>query len=178
MKAIMPAELATCSILLSSGPAMELHWHDAKQIYPLPASISFFFFSMRHTLSTKTATISFSLLCNMLLHLPSAEIYSLPLEPGLFLLLALTGKMWQKESGIVLGLALRVSAFSLEEDNYHERSLAALNSDAMRKQKLASHLVETWGIQLSLNRELKHSTPVKLCKLVSSHSNSPKEQQR
>lgn len=106
----------------------------------------------------------------MYLHQPSAGMYSLPLESGLSLLLAMTTKMWKKGSGLVLGLVLRVSAFSLEEAGYHVRNLATLNYHAIRKPKLVSH------VEISLCGELKnsaisvqrprHLAPVKLCKLV------------
>lgn len=53
------------------------------------------------------------------------------------------------------------------------RNLATWNYHAMTKAKLVSHvedhLVENWGSQLSVKRDLRLLTPVKLCKLVSSH---------
>lgn len=80
--------------------------------------------------------------------------------------------MWKKGSGPVLGLVLRVSAFSLEEASYHVRNLATLNYHAIRKPKLVSH------VEISVCGELKnsaisvqrprHLALVKLCKLVPS----------
>lgn len=64
---------------------------------------------------------------------------------------ALTSKMWKKGSGPVLGLILRVSAFSLEEASYHVRNLATWNYHAMRKPMFVSH------VAISLCRELRNS---------------------
>lgn len=88
----------------------------------------FFFFLFLHVWYTVNKDVydQFFPLCNVLLHQPSAGMYSLPLQSGLSLLLALTTQMWQKGSGPFLGWVLRVSAFSLEEASYHVRNLKSI----------------------------------------------------
>lgn len=120
-------------------PVVKMHRHYSKQICPIPGmtSFPFFFLHVWHTVN-KDGCDQFSPPYNMAPPIKCWNVF--PTFRIWSVFTALTSKMWKKGSGPVLGLILRVSAFSLEEASYHVRNLATWNYHAMRKPMFVSNI--------------------------------------